>query len=184
MTNRIAYRYAHALLQSAEQPNTLERIGADMRLIKETLDEIPKLRATLASPVIRPHVLDTILQQIFGAHISKESLNFIALLIRKKRGNLLGVIAAEFQALLDSKNNLVNAEIKSATALDEDSRKKIVAKLKTFANADIRATYKVDPALRGGFVAKVGDTLIDASLAHQLEILREQFKDSGMHRLN
>lgn len=184
MTNRIAYRYARALFQSAEEKNMTERIGTDMRLIKETLDEIHVLRATIASPVIRPGVLDTILQQIFGAHVSKDVLEFIGLLVRKSRGNFLGAVATEFQALLDGKNKLVNAEIKSAVALDEDSKKKIVEKLKSFSNADIRATYKVDPSLRGGFVAKVGDTLIDASLAHQLEVLREQFKDAGMHRLN
>ncbi len=184
MTNRIAYRYALALLQDAEQKNMVERIAADMRLIKETLDETSLLRATLASPVIRPHVFSEILKQIFGAHVSQDVLRFIDLLIHKNRGGFLGAITVEFQGLFDKKNNLVSAEIKSATPLDTDSQQKIIEKLKKFTNADIRPSFKIDPALKGGFVAKVGDTLIDASLAHQLEVLRDQFKDSGMHRLN
>ncbi|MDP4237445.1 MAG: F0F1 ATP synthase subunit delta, partial [Bacteroidota bacterium] len=72
----------------------------------------------------------------------------------------------------------------SARTLEEGAKPEIVQKLEKLSSKSVRASYEVDPTLRGGFVAKVGDTLIDASLQHQLENLREEFKRGMIARVN
>jgi F-type H+-transporting ATPase subunit delta len=103
-------------------------------------------------------------------------MNLIKLLIHKGRGALLEKVAENYLLILDERMNVMNASITSAKELDEKAKADITTKLAGIMNTKIRPTYKVDPSLRGGFVAKVGDTLIDASIQNQLELLRSKLK--------
>src|SRR5204863_115936 len=120
----------------------------------------------------------------FDKHVSKDVMLFMDLLLKKGRGDVLDMVTSEFLRLLDVDTNTVAALVTSARALDDNAKKQIVAKLEKLSTKTVRASYAVDPALRGGFVAKVGDTLIDASLQHQLENLREEFKSAVIARVN
>jgi F-type H+-transporting ATPase subunit delta len=176
MTHRVAYRYALALIAVADERKLTDRIGQDMTLITETLVENSLLRAVLATPVIRPHLLENVFNSIFEKHLTKEVMNLIKLLIHKGRGALLEKVAENYLLILDERMNVMNASITSAKELDEKAKADITTKLAGIMNTKIRPTYKVDPSLRGGFVAKVGDTLIDASIQNQLELLRSKLK--------
>lgn len=180
MTNRVAYRYALALISEADEKKITDRVGDDMALIIETLAENSLLRAVLATPVIRPHLLENVFTQIFQKHISKEALTLITLLIHKGRGALLGSVAENYLLILDGRKNIMSADIRSSRELDEDSKKKIVEKLTSLMKTNIRPSFRIDTTLRGGFAAKVGDTLIDASLKNQLDRLRDKFKAGGI----
>jgi F-type H+-transporting ATPase subunit delta len=184
MTNRVAYRYALAILGEAEEKKMTARVASDMHIIEESLVENTLLRAVIATPVIRPQVLLNALNEIYGKHLSKEVMDLISLLVHKGRGDLLGSVAENFLLILDEKQNIATAHITSARELDNDSKEQILSKLKKVVKMDIRPFYKVDPSLRGGFIAKVGDTLIDASLRNQLELLRERLKHQGMANVN
>lgn len=175
MVNRISHRYALALFGEAEDRNMHERIAADMRIVRDAIDEISLLRAVLHTPVVRHEVLNKIMMDIFGKHLSKEAMNFIIMVVDKGRGAELGNTAKDYLLLLDDKENTTTAKITSARPLDDDAKKQIVEKLAQYSGKKIRPEFAIDPTLRGGFIAKVGDTLIDASLQHQLEVLRQQF---------
>ena len=101
----------------------------------------------------------------------------MSLLIHKGRGNLLDMVAENYLLILDERNNVMNAHITSAQELDEKAKADISAKLGSIMKTTIRPSYKINPSLRGGFVAKVGDTLIDASIQNQLELLRARLKE-------
>ena len=175
MVNRISHRYALALFGEAEERNMHERIAADMKIVRDALDEISLLRAVLHTPVVRHEVLNNIMRDIFGKHLSPLAMNFIIMLVDKGRGAELGNTAKDYLMLLDDKQNTTTAKITSARALDDEAKKLIIEKLAKYSGKKIRPEYTIDPTLKGGFVAKVGDTLIDASLQHQLEVLRKQF---------
>jgi F-type H+-transporting ATPase subunit delta len=175
MVNRISHRYALALFGEAEDKKMHDRVSEDMRIVRDALDEISLLRAVLHTPVVRHEVLNRIMTEIFGKHISKASMNFILMLVNKGRGAELGNTAKDYLDLLDQKQNVMTAKISSARELDAEAKKQIVDKLATYSGKQIRPEFTIDPTLRGGFIAKVGDTLIDASLQHQLEVLRQQF---------
>lgn len=177
MTHRVAYRYALALIGLADERKLTERIGQDMTLIQETLDENSLLRAVLSTPIIRPGLLDSVIKKIFEKHLTNEVLNLMSLLIHKGRGNLLDLVAENYLLILDERNNVMNAHITSAQELDEKAKADISAKLGSIMKTTIRPSYKINPNLRGGFVAKVGDTLIDASIQNQLELLRARLKE-------
>jgi F-type H+-transporting ATPase subunit delta len=183
MEQRVAIRYAQALIDLANERNLIEQFSKDVTTIDDVLEGSKDLRAMLHSPVIRPHLKHTVLQEVFAKHISKELLNFLELLVRKGRGALLRSTIVEFRKLVDTKQNVVRAKVTSAVELSEDQRKAIQTRLATLTGQTVVSSYFLDPSLKGGFVARIGDTQIDASLKHQLELLREQFR-SGSALLN
>lgn len=184
MDSRISQRYAIALMDIGTEKGTVESFAKDMAMIHETLHTSSELRSMLHSPVIRPDIKRKVLGEIFTSRVSKDSMVFIDLLVNKGRAQFLSGVAEEFQKLLDTDTGTVNADITSATELDAQAKEALVAKLHTMVKLKIRATFYVDPAIRGGFVAKVGDTLIDASLQHQLENLREEWKQGSVANVN
>jgi len=184
MDQRIALRYAQALMDIGNEKNSVAEIARDMHTVDAALQDVHELKAMLHSPVIRPDIKRKVLHSVFGTHVSKDTMIFIDLLVRKGRADVLDMTTQEFLRLLDESTNTVPALITSARTLDENDRQQIVAKLEKISKKKVRASYAVDGALRGGFVAKVGDTLIDASLQHQLENLREDFKAAVIARVN
>lgn len=177
MTHRVAYRYALALIAEADQKKITERVGQDLELIQTTLRENSLLRAVIATPVIRPHLLANVFGQIFKDHVTKEVMDLLNLLIHKGRGALLDKVAENYLLILDERMNVMNATITSAKELDDQAKSELTAKLGTIMKTKIRPSYKLNPSLLGGFVAKVGDTLIDASIHNQLELLRARLKE-------
>ena len=184
MDQRIALRYAQALMDIGKEKNSVNEIAGDMKVVFDALHDVHELKAMLHTPVIRPDIKRKVIHEVFQKHVSKDVMIFMDLLLRKGRGDVLDMTATEFLRLLDVDTNTVSATVTSARALDESAKQQIVSKLEKLTTKKVRASYAVDAALRGGFVAKVGDTLIDASLQHQLENLREEFKAAVTQRVN
>ncbi len=184
MNKRAAERYALALFEAAEQLDKVDLIFGDMEAIGMTLAGSRELRSLLASPVVKPDVKSRVLEEIFKKQISKETMSFITLLVKKQREGLLAETTVEFRSLYEMKRGVLNASVESAVELREEERNEITTKLETMLGKKVTPTFTVDPAIRGGFVARIGDTLIDASLRHQLEVLREQFRHGGSAILN
>jgi F-type H+-transporting ATPase subunit delta len=184
MNQRIALRYAQALMDIGKQKGSVAGIAGDMQVIYDALHEVHELKAMLHTPVIRPDVKRKVVHEVFQKHVSKDVMLFMDLLLKKGRGDVLDLVAVEFLRLLDVDTNTVPALVTSARGLDEGAKQQIVSKLEKLTSKKVRASYAIDATLRGGFIAKVGDTLIDASLQHQLENLREEFKAGVISRLN
>ena len=81
-------------------------------------------------------------------------------------------IADSFQELVDDHNNVLRADITTATKMSKDLEDTISESLKKIAGNDLTITSKIDPSIVGGFVAKVGDRLIDASVRTRLENMK------------
>lgn len=184
MNRRVAARYALALMELGEELNILDQVAQDLRDIEETVRGSRELTLVLMSPVINPEQKLKLLTEIFGKRCSEMTMKFITLLIRKDRSEYVLGAAEEFLRMLDVKNQIVHAHVRSAVGLTETERQQLIAKLERMTGKHVRADFNTDPTLRGGFVARVGDDMIDASLKHQLERLREQFAQGGSPVLN
>jgi F-type H+-transporting ATPase subunit delta len=184
MNRRVAARYAIALMDLGEELNILDRIAEDLRDIELTVHGSRELALALISPVINPDQKLNVLTEIFGKRCSEMTMKFVALLVRKGRSEYLLGTAQEFLEMLDKKNNVLHARIESAIGLSEEEQRQLVAKLERMTGKHVRSEFSLDPTLRGGFIARIGDQMIDASLKHQLDLLREQFSQSGSPVLN
>ena len=169
----ISLRYANALMNLAEEKNILDSVFSDAELIFNTLSKNREIRTLLSSPVIRGEKKLSIMNEIFVNYISKDSKNFIEFVIGKGREEYLFPIYKKFIELRDEKMGFVNVDVTTAIELSEGQIKLITKKLEEFTTKKVRTDIKTDQKIIGGFLIKIKDTVLDASVKHQLELLRK-----------
>ena len=87
---------------------------------------------------------------------------------------MLGEIAQEYQALVDSKENRVHAGVTLTAAPDDALQKQIIERLTKVLGKEVRAHFRADGAILGGVVVRVGDRVYDGSLKRRLNILKRR----------
>jgi len=172
---RILHRYATSLLETALEKNNLEVVTSDIQLLVQTLEQSKELNAMLGSPVVRPELKFSILREIFEKKISKDSMNFIEFVISKNRESFLSSIGKRFLELRDEHLGIANVFVTSPTEFSTEQKSVLQNRLEEILDKKVRLNFKTDLNLVGGFIAKVNDTLYDASIKHQLELLKKQF---------
>ncbi len=166
-----ANRYAQALLDLAIEKNTLDVVFKDMDLITLTIKGSNELRILLDSPVVKSDKKQVILNQIFGNEISELSNQFLQLVSKRKRESLLENIASSFISMYKKYKNIIVAEITSAVKLSDEQKKNIIALLKT--DATVEVVEKIDSSILGGFIVRVDDKQIDASILREINDLKQ-----------
>lgn len=176
---RISYRYANSLFQIAEEKKSLKKLADDAELIFSTLEKSKELKSFLKNPVIKPKEKKNILAKIFKEKVNSDMMDFLDFVIDKNREDILMEIMREFLNLRDNKEGILRAKIISAVELSDSLKKEIESKLEVKEQKKVISQFIIDPNIIGGFVIKFGDTVIDASLTHQLKRLRKKFFDSS-----
>lgn len=166
-------RYASALLDVAEDGHFLDVVKEDLEKIQDVLGQSRELSNAIKSPLIRGDAKARFLEAIFRNDVGEKTMVFLTLLAKKKRAGLLSEVIDEFNALLDEKRGIVNAVVKSAVALSEDQEKALVDKLSAWSGKTVRPAISLDAALIGGVKVKIGDTILDGSVQHQLQRLKK-----------
>jgi len=133
--------------------------------------------AFLKSPIISRDRKRAVLSELFKTKLSGFTFNFLNLLVEKGREELVGDIAEEFFKLRDDRQGLVTLDVRSAVGMDQDQQKMIVKRFESLTGKKVRAAFSIERELKGGFVARIGDTVYDGSLLRQLELLRERFAE-------
>lgn len=181
ISSKVANRYAISLLDIALEKNLLDTIYKDVRLMIDTFDTSDELQRTIVSPIIKPELKISILDEIFSDKINKETLEFIHFIVRKRREEVLYPVAVRFIELRNEHLNIVEVDIKTAFDVSEDQRSVLLKRFENILSKKIIPRFRVDKELVGGFIAKVGDTVYDASLKHQLELLKKELVRGSLH---
>ena len=171
----VATRYAKALIDLAQEQNSVEAMKDDMELFHHTLRVNPELKAVLANPIVSHSKKIKILDEVFSKKVNKASLAFFKLMVNKSRGEILYATSAEYINMYDIKNHIVHASVVSATVLSEANKKKMIADIQTATGGTVKLDAKVDPSLIGGFVLTIGDRQVDTSIASDLRRLKKEF---------
>ncbi len=181
---KVSMRYAVSLIDLAVERNMMDTISGDVELIVSAMEKSPELNRALASPVIRPEVKSAILDEIFKAKLNSETMHFVRFLVKKGRENLLYEIARKFLELRDEKLGIVNVDIRTAFELTEQQKNDLKNKIEKMLKKTARIRVTIEPDVVGGFIAQVNDTVYDASVRHQLEILKQQLLKGSESVLN
>ena len=174
---RVANRYAKALLEYALQQNVLEAVFADMTLIDKTIKSHKDLERMLISPIVKTTVKKNVLSKIFTM-VTPETQRLFELLIHNGRLPILGVVAEKFVVQYNIDKNQKTAVVTTATPLDESTRKEMLQKVMILTkNNNVTLENKVDKNIIGGFILRVGDVQYNASVAHKLNRLKQEFQE-------
>jgi F-type H+-transporting ATPase subunit delta len=176
--SRAAIRYAKAVLDLSSENGNSEKVFTEMKNVLNTLQGSKELQMMLKNPVVKQEDKRAVLKEIFSNY-SETVLSLMDILIDNKRGGLLEKVAKNYISLYNTSINAVEALVTSAIDLDDALEQKVLAKVKELTGAtEVTLIKKVDPAIIGGFVLRVGDTQYDASIANNFEELRKEFKSS------
>ena len=174
---RVARRYAEAALELAEEQKQGERLSDDLEMVWKAIKESPEFLALLKSPVISKEKKLAVFTEVFEFRISALSFNFLKMIIEKRREAILGDIIGVYFKLRDDQLGIVTLEVRAATELSKSQQQAIVHRFEEITQKKIRAAFSIDKQLKGGFVARVGDTVYDGSVQRQLELLRDRFAE-------
>lgn len=174
---RVASRYAKSLLGLASERNELENVESDLHSISGLINASRDFELLLTSPLIKPDKKSSVLEAILKDKISDLTLGFLKLLITKGReGSVKGIVAEAFAQLRKTKN-IQAATVTTAAQLDKVSRTMILAEVAKHHDGDVELTETIDPDLLGGFILRMDDKEIDASIKRQLNTLRRQLTE-------
>jgi F-type H+-transporting ATPase subunit delta len=176
---RVARRYATALMSLAAEMNAVERISSDMEGIGATVQGSRELRRFLASPVVSRSRKKVVMKDLFGGSVAALVQAFVNLLIDKQREVHLPGIIDEFALLRDERLGIVGAEVTSAVDLTPAQGENMRKQLEQYTRKSVRLRLTQDAGIRGGIIVRIGDTVLDASVRHQLDRLRERFVVGG-----
>ena len=177
-SNIASRRYARALLDVAEDGGLTEQVARDLEVIRKTMDGSRDIVNLVRSPLVKGDLKARILQEVFSG-LSEKTLLFINLLCRKKRSAILLDVIEEFSALRDEREGIVNVDVASAVELDDEQSKKLINGLADYTGKKVRAKLSLDEQLLGGVTVKIGDTILDNSVKHQLEMLNEALTENA-----
>lgn len=172
-TLKSSARYAEALYELAAEQNNLAAIQANMEKLMQVNRENRDLELLLVSPIINSDKKTAILKEVFG-DFEDLAQRFIALVVKNGREANLPEIAKSFVAIVKEKNGITPVTITSATKLDAAVKNDILNKIKPAVNGTPEITEVIDPSLIGGFVVRMGDIQIDASVASKLGQLKQR----------
>lgn len=171
--NKIAVRYAKALLDIAQEQQKIEEVAADMTYLKKVNAETIDFQVLLKSPVVNSHKKIEIFRSIFGS-FNSVSLLFIELITKNRRESLLAEIAEAFEDQLNELKGIVPVKIITATKLDDNLRSEIVKKIEANVKGTPKIVEEVNPEIIGGFIIRIDDKQFDASVLQQLNNLKQR----------
>ncbi len=176
--SRAAIRYAKAVLQQAQETNTMDKVFVDMQDVQATLNGSKELRTLLKSPVIKTEDKKAALLGIFEKQ-SEDTKGLIRVLADNERTNILGEVADSFIKLYNDTKGVKVAHVTTAVALSSEMEAKVLAKVKEMTGSDnVSLENTVDESIIGGFVLRVDDLQYNASIANQLGTLKREFSKS------
>jgi len=172
-----AKRYSQAIFEIALEADELDRWQADLDEVAGTIGGAEVL-AMLENP--KWHVDDKakLLSENLG-DINPKALNLVHLLLLKGRLGMIGEIADGYHGLLDNHRGIEQAEVVTAIELDDRDKEMLVEQLSTIVGKKVVLQTRVDPALIGGIVARIGGRLLDGSTRSKLEALKKDLVGMG-----
>lgn len=172
-------RYASALFDLARDERKLEAVDKDMSALAALIEQSDDLKRMVRSPVISADEQGRAISAIAaGAGFTDLSTNFLKLLARSRRLFAVSDMIKIFREISARHRGEVTAEVVSAHPLSEGQRAALEDTLRgTATGRHVRIETRVDPALLGGLVVRMGSRMIDSSLRTKLSSLKTRMKE-------
>jgi len=176
--SRIARRYGRALFAAAQEREGVEGVLTELRQVEVRREERPELEEILRHPHIPVVRKQALLEEVFGEEVSALTLNFLQLLVRHRRTELLPQVIADLQQRYDAWRGLVRAQVTTAVPLTREEQEVLRQRLRELTGArKVVLEPEVDPAIIGGAIIRAAGRVIDGSVASYLEGMRERLKE-------
>lgn len=172
LTNQLALRYAQAIYELSAEKNLLTQVEAELELVESTINAHSELSILIYHPRVLAKAKKETLTKVFSLDVADFVLKFLMLLVDKRRETILPGIIREYVKLANEARDIVEAEVTTTLPLSQDQQSALRSKLSMVTGKTIVLKMHINKAIIGGVVVKIGDKLIDGSIARQLETLK------------
>jgi ATP synthase F1 delta subunit len=170
---QVARVYARALFDAAHEAGVVEPVRRELGDFVAALAASASLRDVLADPQV-----DTAAKQRVLAEITRSGqplvANTLQLLLQRGRFSIAEELRSVYDALAAAEADLVAVEVTSATELAAEDQDKIAARVEQVSGRRVELSRRVDPAIVGGLVLRIGDVIVDGSVQARIRQLRRR----------
>jgi F-type H+-transporting ATPase subunit delta len=168
-------QYANALADIALAQGAAEPAEKQLQDFGAAYAQSAELRTFLASPAVTVEAKHAVIEKITARQgASKIIRNFLFVIADHRRTQLLPEILATFQQVIRQRQGAAEAEVSSAVELSAAQKKELAATLTKLTGKKVETKYSLNPALLGGAVVRIGDTIYDGSLRSRLNEMRNR----------
>lgn len=165
--------YAKAIFEIARSEGALERVADELFRIARTLESEHQLRQTLTDIALPAEGKEKLIDDLLKEKASPHTLNVLKFVVGAGKARDLVDIADELARLAEEESNREIAEVRTAVELDDATKQRLQKALVAATGKNVSMKVIVDPKVLGGVFARVGDVVIDGTVRHKLESLRE-----------
>ena len=174
---RISVRYARALFQLAQEQGCEDAVYDGLtRFARNYLLAIGQFNEVLADPIVAQEEKVKLMEMAVGEPLHDTLKQFIAFVAEQKREDKMFFIAMKYMEMYREKHSILSTHVTTATELPEATYNKIKAFIKQTFDAEAEIDVRIDPSLIGGFILDIENTRMDASVAGQLNALKNKLK--------
>lgn len=165
--------YAKALFEIARSEGEITRVADELFRIARTLDSQHELRQALTDIAVPLEGKEKLLSDLLGNRVSTHTLNVLKFVIGQGRSRQLVDISDELARLAEEEASREIADVRTAIPLDEAQTGRLAEALSKATGKNVSVKVIVDPSVIGGILARVGDVVIDGTVRHKLESLKQ-----------
>ncbi len=181
MSLTVARRYAQALYQDAERLTCVDRVDEDVLMIQKSIEGSPELSRFFQDPILAAGKKMKVVEALFADRVHGTTHAFLKLLVTKGREDLFMLIASSYKNMRDKQLGIVEALVRAALPISDADEKKITEGIEEMTGKKVRLKAIVDPSILGGLIIRVGDTVYDGSVLHQLGTLKGRLEQSTLN---
>lgn len=176
MAELVGKRYASSLFEVGIELKKVDDFHRQIGFIKETFQSEERLLQILEHPRISRKEKHELIKDIFGKNISDKILNFLFIIIDKRREDSIMDIVEEYNTLFKEYKNILEIEAITAVPMEEKAKDRLKLALKSKFHKEIHLSNSVDDSIIGGVLLKMDQKIIDSTLRGHLKEMETVIK--------
>jgi len=168
----VAIKFINALLEVASEKGQFDQVEKDLDLVSGVMKKHDNLKKVLFHPSISRNDKKDVLKNVFGKSVTSVMLNFLSLLVDRRKEEILEYIPAVYRAVTDEKKGVVKATVQTVVPLTGERLDYFKKQLKKITGKTVELEVVQNPDILGGMVIQIGNKMIDGSIANRLKNLK------------
>ena len=172
--SKISVRYAKALLSFGKEENILPRLREDIELLNKSITSITEFKEFLMNPVIKTSGKLKFIASNFKNNIHPATHSFLTLIIKNRREAFILSISRVFLDLFRKNSGIKSATLTTSRTIDDKLRNSIIKYITKKLDINIELDERINERLIGGFILRIEDQQIDASVLNRLNNIKKE----------
>lgn len=172
MAKLVSNVYATALFEVGVEGTNLDTLYTGLNEVADVFGENPEFFELAKTPRLSGDEKKSIISEAFEKHISAELMNFLKVLIDKKRINTILSVRKDFNEFYFEYKGIIHAKAYTVTALSDDDKKQLEGKLSELTGKSIVVQNIIETNVLGGMIVEIGDKIIDGSIKKKLNVMK------------